>query len=553
MEISEGFELIPNRDGAYDARITLDPRGTVINVPEEYDGKVVDRILLQRGFFNFDFIKIEPSVVFIPKTVKTVCNNSQDGSNIPFFAKISPDNPYFCADEKAIFSKDRSTIHVFTAYSDKSYVIPDSVKTIGERAFSGAVCLEELSIPDGTEEIGNDAFWGCCRLTLKLPDTIKKIGHWAFKDARLDGNSALPPNSEKVAATAYNDARCDNVLYLPDRFGCLESGLPYYTFAPDIIIDEDSKRYVKLDGVIYSKDMKTLIAATRKTPSVITVPDGVEVIAPRAFESNQTIKQVILPYSVHTISDNAFHFSSIEKIDLENVKHIGQSAFFSCRLEDTCVIGAESIGKSGFANCGCLKQIHLVNVGEIGENAFRNLNEDAELYITDNVKEIGKNAFDGYYIINVLSPDTGKIKYAFNIFEAESEKVENSRRVINSMIGGERFIDFEKYDEYFKEVCRGKHPPTEYRAAYYRLKYPERLTDEARVMYEAYTAVHSKDIIDLILSEGYDPAYEIAKHPYLDMIVETAFPELLETTVERELTEITAFLINYKNERFPNS
>lgn len=89
MEISEGFELIPNQDGAYDARITLDPRGTVINVPEEYDGKVIYRILLQRGFFNFDFIKIEPSVVFIPKTVKTVRNNSQDGSNIPFFAKIS--------------------------------------------------------------------------------------------------------------------------------------------------------------------------------------------------------------------------------------------------------------------------------------------------------------------------------------------------------------------------------------------------------------------------------------------------------------------------------
>ena len=40
-------------------------------------------------------------------------------------------------------------------------VIPDSVTSIGERAFEGCKSLTDIVIPDGVTSIGESAFYGC--------------------------------------------------------------------------------------------------------------------------------------------------------------------------------------------------------------------------------------------------------------------------------------------------------------------------------------------------------------------------------------------------------
>ena len=70
-------------------------------------------------------------------------------------------SPYFIYDNKVLFDKDKSKIIAFRDKNTTSYVIPDSVSCIGDRAFCGCSSLSIVVIPDGVTSIGNGAFEGC--------------------------------------------------------------------------------------------------------------------------------------------------------------------------------------------------------------------------------------------------------------------------------------------------------------------------------------------------------------------------------------------------------
>ena len=62
-----------------------------------------------------------------------------------------------------------------------SITIPNSVMSIGDSAFKGCTGLTSITIPDGMTSIGNGAFKGCAGLTnITIPNSVTKIGWWAF-------------------------------------------------------------------------------------------------------------------------------------------------------------------------------------------------------------------------------------------------------------------------------------------------------------------------------------------------------------------------------------
>ena len=62
-------------------------------------------------------------------------------------------------------------------------VIPDSVTSIGERAFYYCTSLTSVTIPDSVTSIGGSAFSGCTSLTsITIPDSVTSIGEGAFCD-----------------------------------------------------------------------------------------------------------------------------------------------------------------------------------------------------------------------------------------------------------------------------------------------------------------------------------------------------------------------------------
>ena len=75
-----------------------------------------------------------------------------------------------------------------------SVTIPNSVTSIGERAFWLCTGLTSVIIPNSVTNISKWAFWGCTNLTsITIPNSVTSIGEWAFFCSALI--SVIIPNS----------------------------------------------------------------------------------------------------------------------------------------------------------------------------------------------------------------------------------------------------------------------------------------------------------------------------------------------------------------------
>lgn len=75
-----------------------------------------------------------------------------------------------------------------------------------------------------------------------------------------------------------------------------------------------------IDGVLIDVEYSNTSA------DVLTIPDDVKVISKQAFE-DVCVKEVILPAGLESIADEAFRKSTLRKIDLTNVKAMGDRVF----------------------------------------------------------------------------------------------------------------------------------------------------------------------------------------------------------------------------------
>ena len=120
--------------------------------------------------------------VTIPNSVTNIGNNAFSGCNICFFICNST---YFQNDDVCLFNKDKTAI-VCRIKDCVNYIIPNSVTSIGDWAFSGCDSLQSVTIPNSVTSIGDHAFRWCKSLqSVTIPNSVTKIGNYAFCGCRL--------------------------------------------------------------------------------------------------------------------------------------------------------------------------------------------------------------------------------------------------------------------------------------------------------------------------------------------------------------------------------
>ena len=95
---------------------------------------------------------------------------------------VDESNPYFKSEEGVLFSKDGTTLITYPiGKTETAYTIPNSVTSIGIRAFLGCSSLTSVTIPNSVTSIGDRAFYDCSGLTsVTIGNNVTSIGRYAF-------------------------------------------------------------------------------------------------------------------------------------------------------------------------------------------------------------------------------------------------------------------------------------------------------------------------------------------------------------------------------------
>lgn len=104
-----------------------------------------------------------------------------------------------------------------------STLIPSSVKTIGNQAFSGMTNISSILIPSGVESVGMGAFYGCSSLTvLEIPNSVTNIGQMAFAECSSLKNIVIPGSITKINSMTFSN--CSGLESVTMNNGVTEIG-----------------------------------------------------------------------------------------------------------------------------------------------------------------------------------------------------------------------------------------------------------------------------------------------------------------------------------------
>ncbi|MBQ7454926.1 MAG: leucine-rich repeat protein [Clostridia bacterium] len=200
-------------------------------------------------------------------------------------------------------------------------VVPDTlgglpVRAIGDQAFYEAP-VREVVLPEGLEEIGEYAFSGCNDLVrLHLPSTLKTIGPGAFESCmRLQWLNLEDTQVVVIDEGAFWFNMYLESLGLPATLETVgENNFVSCFYLERWDVAEGCIGYMSPDGeVLFTRDGKTLVHGSYYVgyDGPYAVPEGVEVLAPYAFNGCFCLEEIVLPASLREIGGMAFTYSGL--------------------------------------------------------------------------------------------------------------------------------------------------------------------------------------------------------------------------------------------------
>ena len=279
----------------------------------------------------------------------------------------SGENAHYSVRDGVLYNADGTALVKYPgAGTAEEFTVPEGVVSIEEEAFSAAMNLKKITLPDSLKEIGRCAFRQCSSLSeiafgkstelsligesafvycdalteISLPPTeaideyafsscdalntvhfaegTKSIGYGAFRST-LVAAPEFPKTLRKIGDYAFGEydgeARPGSakVIHIPAKVNEIGSNAFSSIGSTEFEVDPENLTYSSVDGLLLDKDVNALLICPAGRSGTVTVPDGATSIMDNAFSNAKGVTDIVIPDSVQYIG--SVNFEPLENED----------------------------------------------------------------------------------------------------------------------------------------------------------------------------------------------------------------------------------------------
>lgn len=248
------------------------------------------------GKYAFYYTNIQE--LYLPKSVKTIGDFLiQKGSY-----RVDPKNRFFSSKNGVLYNKKKTELIYVPNNTEGKFVVPQSVVVLGTGAFDNCNKITEIVLPKSLKIIRPSCFNGCEGIKgIKLPNSLDSIFYDAFRYCNF------------------------NEIDIPESVRYIDSK----SFFCKVNVSRDNEKYTSVDGLLYTKDMTTLLNAPIDIEGEIVLPEGLQIIEEGVFQNCEKLAKITFPKSLKTIGKSSFNWcrNLKEVVIPASVDSIGYWAF----------------------------------------------------------------------------------------------------------------------------------------------------------------------------------------------------------------------------------
>ena len=268
--------------------------------------------------------------------------------------------------------------------------LPANLKIVPNYLFNNCVNLQHIELSDNIEEIGDQAFADCHSLTINEFKNVKSIGYKAFKDCHNIKHLVIPQATNKINENAfYGMAKTlESITVHP-------LNTVYTSNEHNILVErKDGNLILGCKNSVFDKDVNLISSYAFvycEELKEINLPYTVKEIGKGAFMNCSNLEKINFN-KVYKIHDKAFcNCVSLKHIDIrDTVVLLGDNAFSNTRIKEANIPNSVSkFGKEIFSSNDELEKIYLPStMRDFSRDIFKDC---------PNVKEIKVDPKNPYY------------------------------------------------------------------------------------------------------------------------------------------------------------